>query len=192
MILCKSYTVGDQLFCNINFQFTYFIILNLKIMKNLAFYLLLTGAFLISCKNSNSTAETGDGIHFGEKIDTSGTITYDALLQMMSDKDSIEAKVVGKVSGVCQTKGCWMNIVSDSDSTNTEMFVEFKDYGFFMPKDLAGQEVVMLGKAYRDITSVEDLRHYAEDEGKTPEEIAKITEPVKELKFLASGVMIKK
>lgn len=161
-------------------------------MKNLAFYLLLTGAFLFSCKNSNSTAETGDGIHFGEKIDSSGTITYDALLQMMSDKDSIEAKVVGKVSGVCQTKGCWMNIVSDTDSTNTEMFVEFKDYGFFMPKDLAGQEVVMLGKAYRDVTSVEDLRHYAEDEGKTPEEIAKITEPVKELKFLASGVMIKK
>jgi hypothetical protein len=37
---------------------------------------------------------------------------------------------------------------------------------------------------------VEDLRHYAEDEGKTPEEIAQITEPVVELKIMASGVKI--
>jgi hypothetical protein len=37
---------------------------------------------------------------------------------------------------------------------------------------------------------VDDLKHFAEDEGKTPEEIAKITEPKEELKFLASGVKI--
>ena len=84
-----------------------------------------------------------------------------------------------------------MNIVSDTDTTNTEMFVQFKDYGFFMPKDLSGKEVVMLGKAYREVTSVEDLKHFAEDEGKTKEEIAKITEPIKELKFMASGVKVK-
>jgi len=61
-----------------------------------------------------------------------------------------------------------------------------------MPKDLAGQQVVMLGKAYRETTSVEDLKHFAEDEGKSAEEIAAITEPKTELKFMASGVMILK
>lgn len=146
----------------------------------------------LACKNSNSNpTDKGDGVHFGETIDTSGMISYESLLTQMSMADSIETKVYGKVSGVCQTKGCWMNIVSESDSTNTEMFVQFKDYGFFMPKDLAGKEVVMMGKAYREVTSVEDLRHFAEDEGKTPEEISKITEPVTELKFMASGVLIK-
>ncbi|MBK8670241.1 MAG: DUF4920 domain-containing protein [Saprospiraceae bacterium] len=118
-------------------------------------------------------------------------ISYTQLLSQMATADSLNAKVTGKVSGVCQTKGCWMNIVSDADTTKTEMFVQFKDYGFFMPKDLAGKEVVMLGKAYREVTSVEDLKHFAEDEGLTEEEIAKITEPKTELKFMASGVMIK-
>jgi len=158
------------------------------------FYALVILVFL-ACKNSGNgeAAKTqDDGIHFGEMIDTTGMISYDNLLMELSTKDSVQAKVYGKVSGVCQTKGCWMNIVSDTDTSKTEMFVQFKDYGFFMPKDLAGKEVVMLGKAYTEETSVEDLKHFAEDEGLTPEEIAKITEPKNELKFMASGVMIKK
>ncbi len=160
-------------------------------MNKLTFIFALLVMSFAACKNSSNNAASADGIHFGEVIDTSGTIPYADLLAQMSVSDSVQAKVVGKVSGVCQTKGCWMNIVSDSDTSKTEMFVQFKDYGFFMPKDLAGKEVVMLGKAYREVTSVDDLKHFAEDEGLTAEEIAKITEPKTELKFMASGVMIK-
>ena len=82
-----------------------------------------------------------------------------------------------------------MTIVSEEEG-KPEMFVKFKDYGFFMPLDLAGSEVVMAGKAFREETSVDELRHYAEDEGQSAEEIAKITEPVEELKFLAYGVVV--
>ena len=127
--------------------------------------------------------------HFGEKISIDNAITYDAMLTDLSSKDSVEAKVKGKVSGVCQAKGCWMTIVSEEEG-KPEMFVKFKDYGFFMPLDLAGSEVVMAGKAFREETSVDELRHYAEDEGQSAEEIAKITEPVEELKFLAYGVVV--
>ena len=70
------------------------------------------------------------------------------------------------------------------------MFVKFKDYGFFMPKDIAGKRVVMDGYAFKEITPVDELRHYAEDEGKSPEEIAAIVEPKEELKFLAKGVLL--
>ncbi|MFZ1749779.1 MAG: DUF4920 domain-containing protein [Saprospiraceae bacterium] len=151
------------------------------------FFVIITAG----CKTTNSDTSAADGVHFGETIDTVGMITYADLLGQMESADSVVTKVYGEVSGVCQTKGCWMNIVSPDDSTKTEMFVQFKDYGFFMPKDLAGKQVVMKGKAYREVTSVDDLRHFAEDEGLTPEEIAKITEPKTELKFMASGVVIK-
>jgi hypothetical protein len=160
-------------------------------MNKLTFLFGFVLILLFACKNTASDAATSDGIHFGEVIDTTGMIAYDAMLGQMAGKDSIEAKVYGKVSAVCQTKGCWMDIVSDTDTTKTSMFVQFKDYGFFMPKDLPGKEVVMKGKAYIEETSVEDLKHFAEDEGLSAEEIAKITEPKKELKFMASGVMIK-
>jgi Domain of unknown function (DUF4920) len=160
-------------------------------MNKLTFIFALIALSITACKNSGNNDAPTDDIHFGEVIDTTGMIPYSDLLAQMAVSDSVQAKIYGKVSGVCQTKGCWMNIVSDSDTSKTEMFVQFKDYGFFMPKDLAGKEVVMLGKAYREVTSVDDLKHFAEDEGLTAGEIAKITEPKTELKFMASGVMIK-
>jgi hypothetical protein len=82
-----------------------------------------------------------------------------------------------------------MNI---SDDTSIEpVFVQFKDYAFFVPKDAAGKEVVIEGVAYRELTTVDDLRHYAKDAGQSEEEIAKITEPKEEIRFMAKGVLIK-
>lgn len=133
------------------------------------------------------TAKSTENQFFGEKIDTNDALTFEELLTKMDEEKSIQTKVTGTVASVCQAKGCWVNIVSED---GREMFVKFKDYAFFLPKDCSGQKVVMEGEAFREITSVDDLRHLAEDGGATPEEIAKITEPKEELKFMASGVVL--
>ena len=70
--------------------------------------------------------------------------------------------------------------------------VKFKDYGFFVPKDIEEKEVVIHGKAFVAEVSVEEQRHYAEDNGKSEAEIAEITLPKRTLSFLADGVLIKK
>jgi Domain of unknown function (DUF4920) len=131
---------------------------------------------------------------FGETFKPKKALTYEALLAKLDKMDAksapIEVKVKGDVSAVCQTKGCWMKIVSKEDPKKPSLFVKFKDYAYFMPKDLSGGKVVMKGKAYIEETSVDELRHYAEDDGKSPAEIAKITEPKRELKFMADGVVI--
>ena len=75
--------------------------------------------------------------------------------------------VEGTIVDVCQTKGCWMR-VSDGDQ---ELFVRFQDYGFFVPMNAAGHDVVMHGTSVAKVASVEELRHYAEDAGKSPAEI---------------------
>ena len=72
-----------------------------------------------------------------------------------------------------------------------QVMVKFKDYGFFVPKDIAGKEVIVNGKAFVEEVSVEDQRHYAEDAGKTEEEIAAISSPKKTFSFEADGVLIK-
>jgi len=145
----------------------------------------------IACAQNQEVIKTDEGQHFGEMITSDGAISYDELLTQLSSKSEIEnVKVQGKVEGVCQSKGCWMNIVS-ADASKEPMFVKFKDYGFFMPKDLAGGTVIMRGKAFKEETSVDELRHYAEDEGKSKEEIAAITAPKVELKFMADGVIVK-
>ena len=130
----------------------------------------------------------GQDNHYGAKIDDKDAITMQELITKMEGKETMEVKVTWKVSEVCQAKGCWMTIEKGDGTT---MRVSFKDYGFFMPKNISGKTVVMQGRASVETTSVDELRHYAEDAKKSKEEIAKITEPKKELAFEADGVIIK-
>lgn len=126
--------------------------------------------------------------HYGAKIDEKDAITMEQLVAKMESATELEVKVIGKVSNVCQTKGCWMTLEKGDGST---MRVSFTDYGFFMPKNIAGKTVVIQGRAKIETTTVEELRHYAEDAKKSKEEIAKITEPEKDLAFEADGVIVK-
>jgi hypothetical protein len=129
------------------------------------------------------------GKTFGKEITAKGAVSYDAMLSKMGTAAKLDnVKVEGTVEAVCQAKGCWMNISSEKGAPS--MHVDFKDYAFFMPKDLAGKKVVMLGHAVKEVTSVENLRHFAADAGKTKEDIAKITQPKEDIKFLAEGVLI--
>jgi hypothetical protein len=66
--------------------------------------------------------------------------------------------------------------------------VTFKDYGFFVPKDSQGEQMLVDGVAFIEKTDVETLKHYAEDAGKSEAEIAKITEPEMNYRFIATGV----
>jgi hypothetical protein len=146
-----------------------------------------------ACKQAATPVAVENGMsYYGEKISEDGAISYDELLLKLESVDSLDnVKVIGTVDGVCQAKGCWMNVVSNTDKTKESMFVKFKDYGFFMPLDASGSTAIMEGKAFKEETSVDELRHYAEDEGMSAEEIAAITEPKTELKFMAHGVILK-
>lgn len=132
------------------------------------------------------------GNSFGEAVKVKKSLmTYDELLTKLKTTEKFDdIQVEGTVSEVCQAKGCWMTIIS-ADASKETMMVKFKDYGFFMPKDISGKTVIMQGKAFKEVTPVDELRHYAEDAGKSEEEIAAITEPKTELKFEANGVIIK-
>ncbi len=126
--------------------------------------------------------------HFGKKINEKSAIAANELPAKMGEKESMNAKVTGTVESVCQAKGCWMKVKMDNGET---MRVSFKDYGFFVPKDIAGKTVVMQGVAEKKTTPVDELRHYATDAGQSKAEVAKITEPKNELAFVADGVIVK-
>lgn len=162
-------------------------------MKKIQFItlLLLVAAVWISCKQAPATeAETNS---FGAGVSKpDAAVSFADVNAQLETADSVNVVMRAKVGEVCQAKGCWMNVVDAAGTSEGEMFVQFQDYGFFMPKDIAGREVIVEGIAYKQETSVEELKHYAEDADKTAEEIAAITEPVMEKKFMATGVVIVK
>ena len=124
----------------------------------------------------------------GEAITENGAIPASELAAKLESKEEMSAKVTGVVESVCKAAGCWMKVKTTDGQT---MRVTFKDYGFFVPKDIAGKTVVFEGVAKVKTTSVAMLKHYAEDGGKSKEEIAKITQPEKAIGFVATGVMVK-
>lgn len=126
---------------------------------------------------------------YGAKISTKGAISAADLPATIGEKDSMWVRVKGEVMSVCQKKGCWMTIAMGQEET---MRVKFKDYAFFMPLNSPGTEAFLEGWAYRTVTPVEELRHYALDAGKSKAEIEAITEPQIEFVYYADGVVLVK
>ena len=125
---------------------------------------------------------------YGKIIDEEGITSLEDFNAKMAESDSLNIKIAAVASAVCKKKGCWMKVET---ANGEEMRVTFKDYGFFVPLDIEGKEVVFEGIAVRDTTTVDDLRHYAEDGGATEEEIAAITEPEIKVSFIADGVILR-
>lgn len=166
-------------------------------MKKLqfAFFLLVLVGFLASCKSdktaATNTSEAADENSFGAGVtNQANPVALAEVVKQLDTQDSVNVVVKAKVGEVCQAKGCWMNLVDSQGATDEQLMVKFKDYAFFVPKDIAGREVLIEGVAYKEETSVEELRHYAEDAEKSAEEIAAITEPAVEKKFMATGVVL--
>ena len=160
-------------------------------IKNICFFLLL-GCGIVACKNQVTPEKSPieNPTEFGNAFTLDTPIQWDTIMAKIGTQDTVFGQVKGTVQEVCQASGCWMNIVNPDDPNSEPLFVKFEGYSFFVPKDIAGKTVQLSGKAYREETSVEELKHYAEDEGQSEEEIAKITEPLVEMKFMATGVII--
>ncbi len=127
---------------------------------------------------------------FGQKIGTSESLSDQEMAQkfdMLNVNDTLNTKFTATVTDVCQAKGCWMKL----SLNDKEVMVRFKDYGFFVPMDISGKEVVVNGKAFVEAMSIADQRHYAKDGGQSEAQIAKITQPKKTYSFEADGVLLK-
>ncbi|MFC1222347.1 DUF4920 domain-containing protein [Pedobacter sp. BG31] len=149
-----------------------------KIILSLSFCLFTVLTFAQTAYN---------GQKFGEEVKPGNVKPAAKMEAAMGDKKTVDMKIEGKVVDVCKKKGCWITLEMPNGDP---MRVTFKDYAFFMPMDIVGKKVVLDGLAKKQTISVETLRHYAEDAKKSPEEVAKITDPKKELAFEAKGVVI--
>jgi len=149
--------------------------------------ILLGLAILVSINAAAQIKPAAKGVMYGGKTSAEGAIDVKSLEEKMASTDKFTGKVQGTVVGVCEKKGCWMKLRQENGEG---IMIRFKDYAFFMPKNIVGKEVVLDGVAEKTTTSVEMLQHYAEDAGKSKEDIAKIKEPKTEVEFTAAAVLV--
>ncbi len=149
--------------------------------------LIFSAALLLSLSAGAQIKPAAKNVTYGAKTTAANAVEVNILEEKLEASPKFIGKVKGTVIGVCEKKGCWMKLAqTDGDG----IMIRFKDYKFFMPQNIVGKEVVLDGQAEMTTTSVEMLKHYAEDAGKSKEEIAKITEPKKEIEFTAKGVLV--
>lgn len=151
------------------------------------FQLLAVACFISSAALAQAPKSAVKGQTYGEKISKSGAIPVAKLESKMASTETLETKITGKVLEVCTKKGCWIKL---DNGTSEPLRVTFKDYGFFMPTDLVGKTVALDGFSKKTTSTVEELKHYAEDAGKSKEEIAKITQPKAAITYEAKGVLV--
>lgn len=142
-------------------------------------------AITVNAQPPKGKAKVGDT--YGSKVDTKDAINASELPAMLAKNDTLKVKVKGKALASCASKGCWMTLQVDDKNA---AFIKMKDYAFFVPIAIANKNVVIDGVVYMKTTSVEELKHYAEDAKKSQAEIDAITEPKQEIKIMATGIVV--
>lgn len=145
---------------------------------------ILVFAFTVNAQPPEGPANKG--MTFGVATTEKDAVNASELSSVLNSTEPKEIKVKGKVIEVCKAEGCWLRM----ETTGGTMMIRMKDHKFFVPVSMQGKTIVADGTATLKETSVDMLKHYAEDAGKSKEEIAAIKEPKKEIVLQAKGILV--
>ena len=86
--------------------------------------LVLTASLSLCCHAQEEGAK-----YYGEKFDIQiPEERISSKIDVFNTKNEL-IQIKGEIISSCSKKGCWINI----DVGDNELFVKFKDYGFFVP-----------------------------------------------------------
>lgn len=123
----------------------------------------------------------------GEKLSGAESVE---LLKLLASPTQYEGKTVtveAKVRKACERKGCWMELAGTDKGPGVR--VTFKDYGFFVPVDSAGQTAKVEGVVKVAVLEESRAKHY-ESEGAT---VAKGKDgQYREVQLIALGLELRK
>ena len=99
-------------------------------------------------------------------------------------------RLVGNVKKVCTRKGCWLEMADGS--TRQPLFVKFTCPidGRLIPMEAVGRPVTVEGTVMVKEISEADARHLKEESGATPDEVAKIKGPQKQITLASPAARV--
>jgi hypothetical protein len=154
-------------------------------MKKLYFFIFILFALSVSAQNKEKVP-AAKGVVYGEVSQEKAPLPVDDLQSKITD-NSFSGQIKGKVVEVCKAEGCWLRL---QKADGGSVMVRADKHAFFMPENIVGKTVLVEGTAPVKETSEEMRKHYAEDAGKSKEEIAKIKGSEKNVEFAAKGVKV--
>ncbi|HEV7668617.1 MAG TPA: DUF4920 domain-containing protein [Thermoanaerobaculia bacterium] len=155
-------------------------------MRTLPIFALLAALALpLAAESPAAPASAGT---YGAPVAAEGeTLAVASALDRAAELNGKSVRLTGFVTAACQVKGCWIALAAGD---GREMRVTFRDYGFFVPKDLPGSTVVAEGTLTVREISVKEQKHLATDAGRPKAEIEAIKAPKTETELVADGVRV--
>lgn len=127
--------------------------------------LLLAAAPALAEETSTPTmTERGTAV-YGEAMPLGAPLDLGAALDAAGQWARRPGKFEGRITEVCQNKGCWL-VLADGDRYARV----FSGHAFFLPKDTSGRAIVHGVLGERTVSEA-FARHLAEDSGRDPSEI---------------------
>lgn len=126
------------------------------------------------------------GMSFGKSFEPAEAMDINKALEGLVSDEPRRVLATGTVAEVCKAEGCWIKLATEKGS----VLVKMKDHAFVVPLSMSGKQVVVRGTGQIKETSVDMLKHYAEDAGKSKEEIDAIKEPKREAIIYAEGIIV--
>ena len=134
---------------------------------------------------SEPVASTETHETFGAEIpETVQPLSLAALIAEPEKFADQSVVVTARVAQVCQKKGCFF-IAQDGETT---VRVSFVDYSFFVPTDIGGRRVTILGELKRVELTEKQAAHLEEDLGSVEANIA----PGPQFEIVAASVRVPK
>ena len=135
-----------------------------------------------------SGAESEDAQTYGETDGIANAVAAAEVAEASEDYLDATVTVEGRVTQVCQRKGCWLAL--DTGGAPIRVHVartDAGDYAFTVPTDLGDARATVRGTLQRVTLDAATQRHMADDAGA---DTAAELQPATELQIIASGIII--
>ncbi len=163
--------------------------MNLRARLKSQLPMLLTGAiFLASCSATDTRVS---GTEYGDPITLTDTTLVSTILANPASFVGEKVLVTGVIVAVCESRGCWMEVASDSEYEKIKIKVD--DGVIVFPTTARGLTAVVEGVVEElELTAeqaLERLQHMAEERG-LPFDSTTITGPEKIYQIRGHGAFI--
>lgn len=130
---------------------------------------------------------------YGAPIAAPGSVALADVAKDPSKFAGKEVVVSGKVSAVCEHRGCWMELSQAGDGANAAAHIKMAGHAFFVPRDAAGKQARVQAKVIADPSAAAACGDPSEPtkdgkSGCTAEAEKALGRPLAKLQLEASGV----
>lgn len=130
---------------------------------------------------------------FGAPIPAKRALSLEQAVARAETLADTPVVIKARIGDVCKKRGCWMTLTDADRAQQVRVRFTASDQctdGFFVPRNASGHDAYVHGILKADRISEELARHYAEDEGRSPDDIKRIVGPQPVVTMVATGVMI--